>query len=391
MIGLINDCYLPVIDGVSMTVHNYAQLLSKKGRDVCVISPEVPGATYDFDFPVYRYFSVPIPRKKPYRYGIPLLDLPFQQKMESIPFQLVHAHSPFSAGEVALGIAKKQNVPLIATFHSKYKDDFRRYFKTDLIVDQIIKHMIDFFQQADQVWIPQAEVEETIREYGYKGKVEVVDNGNDYAGMPYNEQLRRGSRRKLGIDDDKTPVFLFVGQHIWEKNVELIIRSVARLNRDYKMFFIGDGYARHDMMGLAKELKLIAEDNSPGGDKVEFVGTVSDRDELRTYYLAADLFLFPSLYDNAPLVVREASAMRLPAIMVKGSTGSGILTDGVNGFLTDNNIDSFVGTLNYLMDHPEIVRQVGAEASITLSRSWEDIVGEVSDRYDHLIKTWNKK
>ena len=79
-----------------------------------------------------------------------------------------------------------------------------------------------------QVWIPQASVEDTIREYGYKGKVTVVENGNDFSGKESPGLLREQARKDMGIADDEL-VFLFVGQHIWEKGVGLIIDALACL------------------------------------------------------------------------------------------------------------------------------------------------------------------
>lgn len=76
--------------------------------------------------------------------------------------------------------------------------------------------MIDFYSQADEVWIPQASVEETLREYGYKGRVEVVDNGNDFAADIRIDLLRNEGRSMLGVPHGE-PVLLFVGQHIYEK------------------------------------------------------------------------------------------------------------------------------------------------------------------------------
>ena len=59
---------------------------------------------------------------------------------------------------------------------------------------------------------------------------------------------------------------------------------------------------------------------------------------------AADLFLFPSMYDNAPLVVREAAMMGTPSVILKGSTASEVIVDGVNGFLADQTPDSYADT-----------------------------------------------
>jgi len=177
-------------------------------------------------------------------------------------------------------------------------------------------------------------------------------------------------------------VLLFVGQHIWEKNVRFIIDALDALkDRQFRMFFVGTGYAADAMCELVSQKCLDSQ--------VTFVGNITQREEIKKYYAAADLFLFPSLYDNAPLVVKEAAALHTPSVMIKGSTASAVLSDGENGFLIDNDLASFDKMLCALLDDPARVHRAGVQASRTIVRSWEDIVGEVLDRYNALIS--NKK
>ena len=42
-IGLFNDCFPPVMDGVAVCVQNYAYWMQKKVGGVSVITPNVPG------------------------------------------------------------------------------------------------------------------------------------------------------------------------------------------------------------------------------------------------------------------------------------------------------------------------------------------------------------
>ena len=86
---------------------------------------------------------------------------------------------------------------------------------------------MDFYAQADLVWVPQQSVIDVIRDYGFKGEVEVMDNGSDLV-ADYPESYFEDARKALGIAPDEF-VMLFVGQHIWEKNTRLIIDSLSRL------------------------------------------------------------------------------------------------------------------------------------------------------------------
>ena len=376
-IGLFSEVLPPVMDGVSVCVQNYAYWMQKKVGGVSVITPNKPGADYSKnEFEVLPYFSVPVPFRPPYVTGIAEVDPAFLKRILERRFKIVHAHAPFTAGMTAARVAKLQNIPLVATFHSKYRDDFSRVIKSKRVVNRIIKLIIDFYNGADEVWVPQASVVDVIREYGYKGPVEVVDNGSDLV-MDYPDAYFADARKDLGIAPDDF-VLLFVGQHIWEKNVRFIIEGLEKIkDMPFKMFFVGNGYAADAMKDLVSEKGLDSH--------VTFVGTLTDREKLTQYYAAADLFLFPSLYDNAPLVVREAAALHTPAIMMEGSTAATILTDDDNGFLVPDDIDAFAARIRALKADPERVRRVGLQASRTVVRSWEDVVGEVLDRYNRLI------
>lgn len=378
MIGIFNDCYPPVIDGVSVTVQNYARWLNRKCGDVCVVTPAVPGAKHDEDFPVYDYFSVPIPMRKPYRMGMPYVDLDFRSRISRVGFSIVHAHSPFSSGRLALRLARQQKVPLVATFHSKYRADFERVVPSKTIVDYLVKNIVDFYSQADEVWVPQAGVAETLREYGYRGRVEVVDNGNDMATADDITPLRNEGRAMLGVSAHE-PMLLFVGQHIYEKNPHLIIRALSRLrDRRWHMFFIGTGYA-------AEELKQLAKSKGLDG-RITFMGQVADRLLLKRCYAAADLFVFPSLYDNAPLVVREAAAMETPALLAAGSTAAGVVADGMNGFTCRADEHALAERLAAIMGDKALLTAAGSNARKTIARPWSEIADEVYDRYLHLIR-----
>ena len=376
-IGLFNDCFPPVMDGVAVCVQNYAYWMQKKVGGVSVITPNVPGADYSvYEYEVLPYFSVPVPFRKPYVTGLAEIDPAFLKKIVNRPFKIVHAHSPFTSGLAAAHVAKLRNIPMVATFHSKYRDDFSRVIKSDFVVNRIVKRIIDFYDRADEVWVPQASVEEVIREYGFKGPVEVVDNGSDLV-ADYPEAFFADARKELGIGPDEF-VFLFVGQHIWEKNPRFVIDALEKIKDvPFQMYFVGTGYAADAMKDLVAEKGLDRQ--------VTFVGMLTERADIVKYYAAADLFLFPSLYDNAPLVVREAAALNTPSVMVEGSTAATILKDGENGFLIPNDLDVFAARLRELIHDPERVHRIGVQASRTIVRSWEDVVGEVLDRYNRLI------
>ncbi|MDE7402404.1 MAG: glycosyltransferase [Muribaculaceae bacterium] len=378
--GIFNDSFPPILDGVTLTVENYVHWLPKYAKKPCVVTPWNPVAE-KAECEVIKYFSLPIQSRHPYRYGYPKLDPFIWRKLKNTDFQLLHAHCPFSSGRLAVYVKRKNGIPLIGTFHSKYRDDLKHSFKqVPWMTDIIMKRILDFFNMCDEVWIPQAQVEETVREYGYKGPLTVVENGNDYASVVKGDLMdyKKAAREELGIADDEMAL-LFVGQHIWEKGLDVVVETLRKLKGKvkFRMNFIGTGYAADEIASRISEYGL---DRS-----VSMHGVISDRKSLSRYYAASDLFLFPSFYDNAPLVIREAAALGTPSVLLEGSTASEVVRDGKNGFLTKRDPEEFASLVAKLSSDRNLLKEVAVGARNTLVRSWEDVVGEVSDRYDSLI------
>lgn len=379
--GLFNDSYPPVLDGVTLTVENYVRWLSESGRRVCVVTPwnrHLPPAD---GYELHSYFSLPIFNRHPYRYGYPNLDRRIWRKLRDTPFRIVHAHCPFSSGRLAAYAARQHHVPLVATFHSKYRTDLEHSLP-EILVKYEMKKIMRFYEQATEVWIPQGAVEETLREYGYRGRVRIVDNGNDFAeDIDDIPAYKRAARKALGVPPGRL-VLLFVGQHILEKGLEVIVRALAMLDPgiDFEMHFIGEGYARGQMIAFTGELGLL--------DKVKFHGLISGREELRRHYAAADLFLFPSFYDNAPLVVREAAAVCTPSLLLEGSTAAENVADGKNGFLTRRSAEAYAAAITSLAARRDVIVKAGLGASHTLCRPWRDVMDEVINLYDEIVNRY---
>lgn len=143
-LGLFNDSFPPVMDGVTLTVTHYADWLLQAGLRPCVVTPDSPDKP-EVPYPVLRYFSLPIASRHPYRYGYPRLDFSIRRRLRDTPFALVHAHSPFSAGRLALQTARRQGVPQVATFHSKFRTDLEhslRFFPS--LVNWVMKRLVNF-------------------------------------------------------------------------------------------------------------------------------------------------------------------------------------------------------------------------------------------------------
>lgn len=385
VIGQFNDSFPPVMDGVASVTKNYAYWLNKKYGQSYVITPKFPTYEDCEDFQVLRYFSLPLIPRPPYRLGVPRLDNSIKKTLEQIPFNLVHAHSPFSSGQLALRVARKKRIPIVATFHSKFYDDFKAVVKSHHLAQIGVRQVVKFFNTVDYVWtVNQASVE-TLRSYGYAGNVEVMPNGTDFQPLTDLPKALKLVNSQLKISKREL-VFLFVGQHIWQKNLKLLVHSLKTLQEmkiNFQMVFIGKGPAEDELKRLVHDLQL--------DTKVSFLGMITDRELLQAFFARADLFLFPSLYDTGGIVIQEAAAVKCPTIVIKNSNAAEQIRDNLNGYTAENNPQTFALRIKEIVSDRLQLEKVGANAQKTVCKNWPDIIATVEKRYQEIIQFHQKK
>ena len=181
------------------------------------------------------------------------------------------------------------------------------------------------------------------------------------------------------------PVFLFVGRMMWYKGIRIILDALKELadgGADFRMVFIGGGTDRDEIVDYAGSLRL--------GERVHFCQPIHDRERIRAWYCRADLFLFPSTFDTNGLVVREAAACALGSVLVAGSCAAEDVTDGVNGFLIEENAPSMAAKLRALCAEPEAMARIGEGAQRDIYMSWEDAVAGAYSRYFTVIDNYRR-
>ena len=143
---------------------------------------------------------------------------------------------------------------------------------------------------------------------------------------------------------------------------------------DFRLVMAGAGQDLERLKALAASLNL--------QDRVLFTGFVGDREEILSLYRRADLLVFPSVYDNAPMVVREAAAMGTPALLVRGSCSAEGVTHGDNGFLCEADPASIASGI---MEALPRAARAGARARDTIPIPWALLMEQVLERYRRLI------
>ena len=379
-IGLLNDSFPPVIDGVSYTVKSYADILSREDEPV-VITPKYPHVFDRYPYEVYRYPSIPTNKLFGYRSGTPFEPVAMKELVEK-KFDILHVHCPFASAVLALNLKRlsHKKIPLVFTYHTKFDIDIERRVPLRIVQKWIDNFVVQNIKQMDEVWVVSKGAGENLRSLGYKGGYLVMPNGTDFKKGRATDQEIADWKRENGISEGEW-VFLFVGRMMWYKNIALIVDSMKRLKERgiaFRMVMVGrgdDSYAIHQYIEEAGVM-----------DRFLFTGPVFDREKMRLYYSAADLFIFPSTYDTSGLVVKEAAACSCPSVLVAGSCASEGVEDKVSGFLCEENADSCAITILNAVCDPTRLKQVGEEASHSVYYSWEDAVKAARARYDVIIE-----
>ncbi len=167
---------------------------------------------------------------------------------------------------------------------------------------------------------------------------------------------------------------------MWYKGIRLILDSLKLLKErkvDFRMMFVGDGIDRQEIEAYTQELGL--------SDKCVFAGSVTDREELRLFYTAGDLFLFPSDYDTNGIVVREAAACGVASLLLENSCAAEGITDGRTGILCLADPLDIAKKLEFAASHISEIRNLGEHAMNEVYISWETSVKRAYERYFTVI------
>lgn len=385
-IAEILDSYYPCIDGPINVVTNYSKNLEKKSSCKLLVPAAAKKQHYKDNqpFEVVRCASTAAPEG--YRLGHPGADGKFKKRVKAEKFDILHTHSPFNMGMFAIRQGRKQKIPVVATLHTKYYDDFSRVLHGFTpLCKFMLRRIMRVYHAADSVWTVNNASCRVLRDYGYKGDIVVVRNGTDLKYPDNAEDLIAKVNALHGLEGQKN-VFIFVGRIAMYKNLRLMADALKLLKdkgEDFRMLVVGSGFDEKKFAGIVEELGL--------SENFIFTGSVSDRTLLQGYYLRSDLFLFPSTFDTSSLVPIEAAAHKLPTLLIKGCCTAENITDDVNGFLAEETPQAYAERIEEIISDPERLRRVGEEAHRSVYRTWENVADEVLANYRKVIEDYRKK
>ncbi|MBR6443091.1 MAG: glycosyltransferase [Clostridia bacterium] len=375
------DNYFPVIDGVTETVHEYARHM----ENATVVCPAMEShylEKHTFPYPLLTSMTLRVPFSR-YASAVPKIDRELEAGIAKAEPDIFHMHSPSLLGKYAVSLGKKMKIPVVATFHSKYYDAILEFTKSRAIAKIVTNQIVKVFESCDEVWACSEETGETLRSYGYSKPYYVMPNGTDVSVPDNAQELKEKAASRFQLPQDKH-VLLFVGQQIWYKNQRLILdtfRLLCDQSNDWFLVMVGTGKDEQDIERYAASLNLT--------DRIRFTGQVKDRNLLSGIYLNADLLFFPSVFDNAPLVLREAAVLGVPTLATEGSNAAGAIRKNVSGFTAAADPQAMYEELIRIFTE-EDVKKIGQNARETIPLSWEKLIPMVLERYQTVIDRYER-
>ena len=198
----------------------------------------------------------------------------------------------------------------------------------------------------------------------------LTPNGVDVTRFAPSPASRAAVRQELGAGDEL--VALFVGGD-WNRKGLGIAIDALRAVPHMQLWVVGEGdvarfTARAEAAGAA--------------GRVRFLGRRTDTER---FFAAADVFVFPTLYEAAPLVAYEAAASALP-IVATAVNGLDELLEGC-GLAVERSAESVGAALARLAADPELRRSLGSAGRERASTfTWQSSVETVVALYNRLLE-----
>ncbi|RYD69475.1 MAG: glycosyltransferase, partial [Sphingobacteriales bacterium] len=193
-------------------------------------------------------------------------------------------------------------------------------------------------------------------------------------------------RSLLNLKDDEH-IVLQLGRMVRRKRIDHVIEAFAKIDhqKPSRLIIVGGEQAdiendeeRNRLLQLAIDLGI--------SDKVIFAGR-KNRDELKYYYSAADVFLTVPWYEPFGITPLESMACGTPVI---GSRVGGIkhtVVDGVTGYLVNpKDPEALANTLNALLFNKELIDEMSRNAIQHVNQyfTWQQVADMMADCYESI-------
>jgi glycosyltransferase involved in cell wall biosynthesis len=291
---------------------------------------------------------------------------------------LIHITGPSDVGMAGIWLAHQYGLPLAASWHTNLHEYAARrsgWFLRKLperqsaMSEQKIENismavLVKFYKMAGVLFAPNPELC-ILLERSTGRSCHLTQSG-------VNAELFHPAKRKRNPDDSEV-VLGFVGRLSVEKNVALLVQVQQELERmgftNFRFLIVGQGVEEN---WLRERLP-----------RAEFRGVLRG-EELSAAYANMDLFVFPSHTDTFGMVVLEAQASGVPAIVPPDGGPPTIVRDGQTGLIVTD--AKFATAIAGVLADPEKHAQMRLDARCNaLTASWDTIFAGVYATYKTMM------
>lgn len=198
---------------------------------------------------------------------------------------------------------------------------------------------------------------------------------SDILKKPLNDEEKSALKHKLGINYKN--MVISVGQFIYRKGYDVLLKACGRLQDDVCVYIIG-GTPTKEYICIQSKYKL----------KNVYYVPFQEKKKLKQYYMAADVFVLPTREDIWGLVINEAMAAGLPVITTnKCIAGLELIEDDFNGYIVPVDDERLLGEKINMVLNDDNHRYTMAENAIkTISKyTFENMAKEHIRIFEHEV------
>lgn len=310
---------------------------------------------------------------------------------QNIRYDIIHAHF-WMSGYVANLVKQILNIPFVITFHALGK--LRRIHQgvADLFPDMRFHVEEQIIRAADGIVAecPQDKEDMMIHYYAKEEKMTIIPCGFDK--KEFHPIDRVTARMELGLNPDDF-IVLQLGRMVPRKGVDNVIRSIGQIYKkkdvNIKLLIVGgesDKPNPKKTPEIGRLLKIAEEENIT--ERVYFVGR-KDRNQLKFFYNAADVFVTTPWYEPFGITPLEAMACGTPVI---GSNVGGIkysVAHDKTGFLVPPNEPEILAErILELYNNPILAEQFRNNAIDHVNNhfTWEGVSKDIEKLYAEIFR-----
>ncbi|MEM2878914.1 MAG: glycosyltransferase family 4 protein [Candidatus Hadarchaeales archaeon] len=279
--------------------------------------------------------------------------------------------APYLHAFPAKAAAALRGTPLLITWHEVWRGYWGEYLGGLGVVGRVMEKAI-LLGMADRVIAVSDQTKDDLISLGVNAeRISIVPNGIDL------EEISKmpPSAERLDV--------VYLGRLIRPKNVDVLLRAVAILKREFpglRVGIIGDGPERNFLENLARELAI---------DKnVKFFGFVERYEDVIALMKSSKVFVIPSTQEGgASIVTQEAYACGLPVIAVDHPLGidKRLILEGETGFFVKLSPEAIAGKIKLLMEDEELRTRMSADAlEFSVNYDWGKIASMVENVYSRI-------